>query len=58
MVHFVLVDGAYQNAIALQKTTSEMKADVNYFPKQPNSFVTNISIPQCDIAIPVEAVVK
>ena len=39
-------------------TTSEMKADVNYFPKQPNSFVTNISIPQCDIAIPVEAVVK
>jgi ribose transport system substrate-binding protein len=39
-------------------TTDQMKAGVNYFPKLPNSFVTNISIPQCDVSIPVDAVVK
>jgi ribose transport system substrate-binding protein len=39
-------------------TTAEMKADVNYFPKLPNSFVTNIGIPQCGVTIPVDAVVK
>lgn len=39
-------------------TTSEMKAGVNFFPDQPNSFVTNISIPQCAIEIPVHDVVK
>ena len=38
--------------------TSEMKADVDYFPNQPNSFITDISIPQCDVAIPVNAVVN
>ncbi len=39
-------------------TTDEMKAGANYFPDQPNSFVTNISIPQCAIDIPVHDVVK
>lgn len=39
-------------------TTDQMKADENYFPKLPNSFVTNISIPQCDVHIPVDQVVK
>lgn len=39
-------------------TTSEMKAGVNYFPDEPSSFVTNISIPQCGIHIPVKDVVK
>lgn len=39
-------------------TTSEMKAGVNYFPNQPNSFVTNINIPQCGVHIPVTDVVK
>jgi len=35
-----------------------MKVDVDYFPNQPNSFITDISIPQCDVAIPVNAVVN
>ncbi len=39
-------------------TTDEMKPGVNYFPNLPNSFVTNISIPQCNVSIPVDAVVK
>ncbi|MGH7056445.1 MAG: substrate-binding domain-containing protein [Acetobacteraceae bacterium] len=39
-------------------TTSEMKAGVNYFPKQPSSFVTNINIPQCGIHIPVAGAIK
>lgn len=39
-------------------TTSEMKAGVNYFPDQPNSLVTNINIPQCDVHIPVADAVK
>jgi ribose transport system substrate-binding protein len=39
-------------------TTDEMKPGVNYFPNLPNSFVTNITIPQCGIAVPVDAVVK
>jgi ribose transport system substrate-binding protein len=38
--------------------TSDMKADVDYFPKQPNSFVTDINIPQCAVSIPVDAVVN
>lgn len=38
-------------------TTKEMKAGVNYFPKLSNSFVTDINIPQCDVHIPVAAVV-
>ncbi len=38
-------------------TTDQMKADVDYFPQQPNSFVTDINIPQCDVHIPVDAVV-
>jgi ribose transport system substrate-binding protein len=39
-------------------TTDQMKAGDNYFPKLPNSFVTNISIPQCEVNIPVGQVVK
>jgi ribose transport system substrate-binding protein len=39
-------------------TTTEMKADADYFPKLPGSFVTNISIPQCEVHIPVTDVVK
>jgi ribose transport system substrate-binding protein len=39
-------------------TTKEMKSGVNYFPDLPSSFVTNINIPQCDIKIPVNDVVK
>lgn len=39
-------------------TTQEMKAGDNYFPKLANSFVTNISIPQCEVHIPVNEVVK
>lgn len=39
-------------------TTDEMKAGANYFPDLPGSFVTNISIPQCEVQIPVDAVVK
>ncbi|OYW11306.1 MAG: sugar ABC transporter substrate-binding protein [Acidiphilium sp. 37-67-22] len=38
-------------------TTAQMKAGVNYFPKLPNSFVTDIDIPQCGVKIPVGAVV-
>jgi ribose transport system substrate-binding protein len=38
-------------------TTKQMKAGVNYFPKLPNSFVTDIDIPQCGVKIPVGAVV-
>ncbi len=38
-------------------TTKQMKAGVNYFPKLPNSFVTDIDIPQCGVKIPVSAVV-
>ena len=38
--------------------TAEMKAGVNYFPKLANSFVTNVSIPQCGVHIPVDQVVK
>lgn len=39
-------------------TTDQMKAGVNYFPEQPDSFITNISIPQCGVKIAVEDVVK
>ena len=39
-------------------STGQMKAADNYFPKLANSFVTNISIPQCDVHIPVGQVVK
>lgn len=38
--------------------TAEMKAGDNYFPKLPNSFVTDISVPQCGVHIPVGQVVK
>ncbi len=39
-------------------TTDKMKAGVNYFPDLPGSFVTDISIPQCGVKIPVDDVVK
>ena len=39
-------------------TTAEMKPDADFFPKLPGSFVTNISIPQCEVHIPVTDVVK
>lgn len=39
-------------------TTAEMQAERDYFPKLPNSFVTNISIPQCGIEIPAEQAIK
>jgi ribose transport system substrate-binding protein len=38
--------------------TEEMKANVDYFPDLPNSFVTNINIPQCGVKIPVGDVIK
>lgn len=39
-------------------TTDEMKEGRDYFPDLPDSFVTNINIPQCDIQIPVSDVIK
>lgn len=39
-------------------TTDQMKAGENFFPNLPGSFVTNISIPQCEVQIPVTDVVK
>ncbi|MGH7191464.1 MAG: substrate-binding domain-containing protein, partial [Acetobacteraceae bacterium] len=38
--------------------TAEMQAGRDYFPKLPNSFVTNVSIPQCGIQIPAEQAIK
>lgn len=38
-------------------STDEMKAGTDFFPALPGSFVTDISIPQCDVHIPVSAVV-
>lgn len=37
--------------------TKDMKPGLNYFPKLPNSFVTDIDIPQCGVHIPVSDVV-
>lgn len=37
--------------------TAGMKPGVNYFPNLPNSFVTDIDIPQCGVHIPVNDVV-
>jgi ribose transport system substrate-binding protein len=39
-------------------TTDEMKPGGDFFPNLPGSFVTNISIPQCEVHIPVSDVVK
>jgi ribose transport system substrate-binding protein len=39
-------------------TTEQMKAGVNYFPAQPDSLITDFSIPSCDVQIPVEQVVR
>jgi ribose transport system substrate-binding protein len=39
-------------------TTEQMKAGVNYFPAQPDSLITDFSVPSCDVEIPVEQVVR
>lgn len=39
-------------------TTAEMKPGVDFFPNLPGSFVTNVSVPQCEVHIPVSDVVK
>lgn len=38
--------------------TADMKSGVDYFPDQPNSLITDVAIPQCDVAIPVNAVLN
>ena len=39
-------------------TTDQMKTAVDYFPDLPGSFVTDVNIAKCGIAIPVRDVVK
>jgi ribose transport system substrate-binding protein len=39
-------------------TTEQMKAGANYFPQQPDSLITDFSVPSCDVEIPVEQVVR
>jgi ribose transport system substrate-binding protein len=41
-----------------QITTEQMQAGTNYFPKQPDSLITDFSVPSCDVEIPVEQVVR
>jgi hypothetical protein len=31
---------------------------VNYFPEQPDSLITDFSMPSCDVQIPVKEVVR
>ena len=39
-------------------TTEQMQAGTNYFPQQPDSLITDFSVPSCDVEIPVEQVVR
>jgi ribose transport system substrate-binding protein len=39
-------------------TTAQMQAGVNYFPEQPDSLITDFSVPSADVQIPVEQVVR
>jgi ribose transport system substrate-binding protein len=39
-------------------TTGQMKVGVNYFPEQPDSLITDFSMPSCDVQIPVKEVVR
>ena len=38
--------------------TEQMKTGANYFPEQPDSLITDFSVPSCDVEIPVEQVVR
>jgi ribose transport system substrate-binding protein len=45
-------------SLPLEETTTEqMKSGVNYFPDLPESFITDVSIPACDIRLPVDQVI-
>jgi ribose transport system substrate-binding protein len=39
-------------------TTEKMVAGQNFFPNLPEGFVTNISVPSCDVKVPIEVFAK
>ena len=39
-------------------TTEKMVADKNFFPKLPDGFVTDVSVPSCDIKVPPDVFAK
>ena len=41
-----------------ETTTGQMKVGMNYFPEQPDSLITDFSMPSCDVQIPVKEVAR